>query len=70
MVDALRAGLEVILDDVFNHTAEAGPEGPTPCFRGIDDLADYRIVASDSSAYATPLAAATRSTATIRSHCS
>ncbi len=44
MVDALhRAGLEVIIDVVFNHTAEAGPDGPTLCFRGIDNLAYYRV---------------------------
>ena len=44
MVDALhQAGLEVILDVVFNHTAEAGPDGPALCFRGIDNLAYYRV---------------------------
>jgi glycogen operon protein len=44
MVDALhRADLEVILDVVFNHSAEAGPNGPTLCFRGIDNAAYYRL---------------------------
>jgi len=44
MVDALhQAGLEVVLDVVFNHTAEAGPDGPALCFRGIDNLAYYRV---------------------------
>jgi isoamylase len=44
MVDTLhQAGLEVILDVVFNHTAEAGPDGPALCFRGIDNLAYYRV---------------------------
>ena len=38
MVKALhRAGIEVILDVVFNHTAEGDERGPTLCFRGIDN---------------------------------
>ncbi|MCW2817172.1 MAG: glycogen debranching enzyme GlgX [Nocardioides sp.] len=36
------AGIEVYLDVVYNHTAEAGPDGPTLSFRGLDDHAFYR----------------------------
>jgi glycogen operon protein len=38
-----RAGLEVILDVVYNHTAEGNHLGPTLCFRGIDNSAYYRL---------------------------
>jgi glycogen operon protein len=42
MVKALhRAGLEVILDVVFNHTAEGNENGPTLCFRGVDNPTYY-----------------------------
>ncbi|HQO01966.1 MAG TPA: glycogen debranching protein GlgX [Spirochaetota bacterium] len=42
MVGALhRAGIEVILDVVFNHTAEGDQMGPTLCFRGIDNPIYY-----------------------------
>ena len=52
MVDALhRADLEVVLDVVFNHSAEAGPDGPTLCFRGLDNLAYYRTVSGDPGVY-------------------
>jgi glycogen operon protein len=52
MVDALRrAGLEVVLDVVFNHTAEAGPDGPALCFRGIDNTAYYRTEPDDPAVY-------------------
>jgi glycogen operon protein len=44
------AGLEVILDVVFNHTAEGDERGPTLCFRGIDNAAYYRL-AGDQSHY-------------------
>ena len=38
-----RAGIEVILDMVFNHTAEGGELGPTLCFRGIDNSIYYAL---------------------------
>ncbi len=38
-----RVGLEVILDVVYNHTAEGNHLGPTLCFRGIDNAAYYRL---------------------------
>ena len=37
------AGIEVILDVVYNHTGEGNHLGPTLCFRGIDNLASYRV---------------------------
>ncbi len=44
MVRALhRAGIEVILDVVFNHTAEGSELGPTLCFRGIDNAIFYTL---------------------------
>jgi isoamylase len=44
MVRALHAaGLDVIIDVVFNHTAEGSETGPTLCFRGIDNAAYYRL---------------------------
>jgi glycogen operon protein len=46
-----RAGIEVILDVVFNHTAEGGHSGPTMCFRGLDN-ATYYILEADRSRYA------------------
>ncbi len=44
LVKALhRAGIEVILDVVFNHTGEAGEDGPTLSFRGLEDRAYYLL---------------------------
>ena len=52
MVKALhRAGIEVILDVVFNHTAEGGHDGPTQCFRGLDNPT-YYLLSEDRSRYA------------------
>jgi glycogen operon protein len=52
MVKALhREGIEVILDVVYNHTAEGNHLGPTLCLRGIDNAAYYRLVANDQRYY-------------------
>ncbi len=52
MVDALHdAGLEVILDVVYNHTGEGDALGPTLGFRGIDNLAYYRTEPDDPAVY-------------------
>ena len=52
MVKSLhRAGIEVILDVVYNHTAEGNHCGPTLCFRGIDNAAYYRLVHDDKRYY-------------------
>jgi isoamylase len=45
------AGIEVILDVVYNHTAEGNHAGPTLSFRGIDNLAYYRVVSGDPRHY-------------------
>jgi len=45
------AGIEVILDVVYNHTAEGNHVGPTLSFRGIDNLAYYRAVPGDARHY-------------------
>src|SRR5213596_3397489 len=45
------AGIEVILDVVYNHTAEGNHLGPTLCFRGIDNPAYYRLVDDDPQYY-------------------
>ena len=52
MVKALHeADIEVILDVVYNHTAEGNHQGPTLCFRGIDNSAYYRLVDEDKAHY-------------------
>ncbi|WP_049788296.1 glycogen debranching protein GlgX [Isoptericola variabilis] len=45
------AGIEVILDVVYNHTAEGNHLGPTLSFRGIDNAAYYRLVDGDEAHY-------------------
>ncbi len=52
MVRALHdAGLEVILDVVYNHTCEGGPDVPPLCFRGIDNPSWYWLADDDASRY-------------------
>jgi isoamylase len=52
MVKALHdAGIEVILDVVYNHTAEGDHRGPTLSFRGIDNSAYYRLSEHDKQYY-------------------
>ncbi len=45
------AGLEVILDVVYNHTAEGNELGPTLSFKGIDNASYYRLIANDQRHY-------------------
>ena len=45
------AGLEVILDVAYNHTGEGGGDGPTICFRGLDNLAYYRTSPFEPGSY-------------------
>src|SRR6478609_1461166 len=52
MVKALHeANIEVILDVVYNHTAEGNEFGPTLCFKGIDNAAYYRLVDDNKGHY-------------------
>jgi isoamylase len=52
MVKALHAaGLEVVLDVVYNHTAEGNHQGPTLSMKGIDNPAYHRLVAGDRGRY-------------------
>jgi isoamylase len=52
MVKTLHAaGIEVILDVVYNHTCEGGPGSPALCFRGLANEVYYRLVPDDPSRY-------------------
>ena len=52
MVRSLHAaGIEVILDVVYNHTGEGNHLGPTLCFRGVDNAAFYRLLADNPRFY-------------------
>jgi glycogen operon protein len=45
------AGIEVILDVVYNHTGEGNHLGPTLCFRGVDNVSSYRLQTEDPRFY-------------------
>ncbi|MEM8596990.1 MAG: alpha-amylase family glycosyl hydrolase, partial [Pseudomonadota bacterium] len=45
------AGIEVILDVVYNHTAEGNERGPTLCFRGLDNASYYRLMPHNPRVY-------------------
>ncbi|MGH7620195.1 MAG: glycogen debranching protein GlgX, partial [Gemmatimonadaceae bacterium] len=49
--DLHAAGIEVILDVVYNHTGEGNENGPTLCFRGLDNAAYYRLLDDDPRYY-------------------
>ena len=66
--DLHAAGLEVILDVVFNHTAEGSEAGPTLCFRGIDNPTYYRLQ-DDRSQYVDEPGVATRLTCINNPRC-
>ena len=52
MVRALHeAGIEVIIDVVYNHSGEGNHLGPTLCYRGIDNVSYYRVVEDDPRYY-------------------
>jgi isoamylase len=52
MVKALhRAGIEVILDVVYNHTAEGNHLGPMLAFKGVDNASYYRLMPNDPRSY-------------------
>ncbi|MCP3987774.1 MAG: glycogen debranching protein GlgX [Actinomycetia bacterium] len=46
-----RAGIEVLLDVVYNHTTEGTAEGPTLSFRGLDNTTYYRLAPDNSAHY-------------------
>ena len=52
MVQKLKsAGIQVYLDVVYNHTAEGNQNGPTLCFRGLDNASYYRLIAGQPRYY-------------------
>jgi len=61
-----REGIEVILDVVYNHTAEGNHLGPMLSYKGIDNTTYYRTMADNPATTWTTPAPATRSTYDIR----
>ncbi len=70
MVRALHdEGIEVILDVVYNHTAEGNHLGPTLSMRGIDNAAYYRLVDDDQQYYMDYTGTGNTSMSAIRTRC-
>jgi glycogen operon protein len=71
MVKALHAaGIEVILDVVYNHTAEGNHLGPTFSFKGVDCASYYRLSEADRRQFVATPVPATASTYAARTRCS
>jgi glycogen debranching enzyme len=64
------AGIEVLLDVVYNHTRRRRPRGPTLSWRGLDNASWYRLPPTARTATRTGAAAATRWTCATRACCS
>ena len=70
MVKAFHAaGIEVILDVVYNHTAEGNHFGPTFSFKGLDNTAYYRLGETTAPSTSTTPARATASTCATPRRC-
>jgi glycogen operon protein len=64
------AGIEVILDVVYNHTAEGNHLGPTLSFKGIDNPSYYRLMEDDARYYMDYTGTGTPSTCASPTRCS
>lgn len=63
------AGIEVILDVVYNHTCEGNELGPTLSWRGLDNASYYRLVPGDERRYIDDTGTGNTSTCRIRACC-
>ena len=63
------AGIEVILDVVYNHTAEGNEMGPTLSFKGIDNCSYYRTMPGDARYYINDTGTGNTVNTAIRASC-